>query len=142
MSAKEYLMQIRRLSDLIASNKRRIEELELNIGGIRAIDYYGDKVQASPNDVMADSIARLVDLQQDVIAQTVDLQNKKDAMMSKIRRLDDLRYVNLLTYRYIDCLRWEQIAVNMNETMRHIFRIHGKALAEFERANSDALKMS
>ena len=91
MSAKEYLMQIRRLSDLIASNKRRIEELELNNEGIRAIDYSGDKVQASSNDAMADSIARLVDLQQDVITQTVELQEKKAMIIGEIRRIDDFR---------------------------------------------------
>ena len=133
MSAKEYLMQIRRLSDLIASNKRRIEELELNIGGIRAIDYSGDKVQASPNDAMADSIARLVDLQQDVITQTVELQEKKNKILQEIRQIPDTDCVDILTYRYVDCDRWEDVEEKMGRTVRQLHRIQKRAYEEFEK---------
>ena len=133
MTAKEYLMQIHRLDEDIKSNRRRIEELKYSIGGIRAIDYAGDKVSGSNDpDPMASQIAQLVDLERKVNAETVDLQKAKDKIINEIRHIEDTRYVTLLTRRYVDCERWEQIAVDMNESIRHVFRIHGDALKAFK----------
>lgn len=133
MTAKEYLMQIHRLDEDIKSNRRRIEELKYSIGGIRAIDYAGDKVGGSSEpDSMAAQIAQLVDLERKVNAETVELLKKKDRIVREIRNVEDTRYVTLLTLRYVDCERWEQIAVDMNESIRHVFRIHGDALKAFK----------
>jgi hypothetical protein len=57
MTAKDYLSQVYKLSREIESNKRRIAELESEIGGLRAINYSGDKVQSSPVDALAEGIA-------------------------------------------------------------------------------------
>ncbi len=133
MTAKEYLMQIHRLDEDIKSNRRRIEELKYSIGGIRAIDYAGDKVGGSSEpDPMAAQIAQLIDLERKVNAETVELLQKKDRIVREIRSVEDTRYVALLTRRYVDCERWEQIAVDMNESIRHVFRIHGDALKAFK----------
>lgn len=136
MTAKEYLSQIHRLDEEIKANKRRIRELSADIGGVRAIDYSGDKVSGSNDaDPMASQIAKLIDMEGRVRAETIELQEKKDKIIREIRQLEDVRYVTLLTMRYVHCDRWEQIAVDMHLTIRWVYQMHGEALKAFEKLN-------
>lgn len=47
-------------------------------------------------------------------------------------QLEDGRFRAVLTERYLNNKRWEQIAVDMNYTYRNVIKIHGKALQQFE----------
>ena len=47
---------------------------------------------------------------------------------SRIRRVEDDNQRELLMYRYIKCMKWEDITVAMGYTWQHIHRIHSKAL--------------
>ena len=47
---------------------------------------------------------------------------------SKIRRVEDDNQRELLMYRYIKGMSWEDIAVKLNYTWRHVHRIHSQAL--------------
>lgn len=133
VNAKEYLMQIRRLDDQIKSNRRRIEELESDIAGIRAIDYSGVRVQSTKGDALADSVARLYDMKCELAVQTVELQEKKNKILQEIRQIPDTDCVDLLTYRYVDCDRWEDVEAKMNRTVRQLHRIQKRAYEEFEK---------
>lgn len=133
MTAKEYLMQIHRLDEDIKANKRRVIELESSIGNVKAVNYSGDKISGSGDpDTMAAQVARLVDLEAEINSETVQLQEKKNKIIGEIRNLEDTRYVVLLTMRYVDCSRWEKIAVDMNLTLRRVYQIHGRALNAFK----------
>ena len=133
MTTKEYLQQIHRLSEEIRCNRRRISEIESDISGLKAIDYSGDKVGGSSDpDQIASKVARLVDLEQRVAGETVELQEKKDTIIKEIRSMSDTRYITLLTMRYVECERWERIAVDMNLTIRWVYQMHGSALKAFE----------
>lgn len=133
MTAKEYLSQVYKLSREIESNKRRIAELESEIGGLRAIDYSGDKVQSSPVDSLSEGIARLDEIQRRLITDTVKLQRDKGRILEEIRSLPDTRCIEVLTLRYVDCKRWGKIEKEMHESRRTIFRIHGDALELFRK---------
>lgn len=50
----------------------------------------------------------------------------------KIERLEDEHEKDVLTYRYIKGLPWEDICVSMGYTWQHIHRIHSKALENFK----------
>lgn len=47
---------------------------------------------------------------------------------SRIRRVEDDNQRELLMYRYIKGMSWEDIAVKLNYTWRHVHRIHSQAL--------------
>lgn len=47
---------------------------------------------------------------------------------SRIRKVKDDNQRELLMYRYIKCMKWEDIAVAMGYTWQHVHRIHSKAL--------------
>lgn len=50
-----------------------------------------------------------------------------------IRSLDGPVIRQLLRYRYLELMSWEQMAAEMNYTERHIYRLHGAALKEARR---------
>lgn len=47
---------------------------------------------------------------------------------SRIRKVEDDNQRELLMYRYIKGMSWEDIAVKLNYTWRHVHRIHSQAL--------------
>ncbi len=54
-------------------------------------------------------------------------------MLQLISKLDNVLHRTLLIDRYINCLSWEEIALCMEMTERHIYRLHGNALIAAER---------
>ena len=54
---------------------------------------------------------------------------------SRIRKVKDDNQRELLMYRYIKCMKWEEIAVEMKYSWRNIHKIHSRALdsVDFEK---------
>lgn len=50
----------------------------------------------------------------------------------RIERLEDENEKDVLVYRYILGMKWEDIAVKMGYTWQHIHRIHSNALENFK----------
>lgn len=50
----------------------------------------------------------------------------------KIERLVDEDEKDVLFYRYIKLLKWEDICIKMNHSWQHVHRIHSKALNNFK----------
>lgn len=135
MSAKEYLQQIHRLDIEIKQHRRRIIELENEIGGLKAIDYSADRIQSTPQDRMPGGIARLIELQNEISHEMVVLQERKKRITSEINSLKNEQEAALLVFRYVDCLPWENIANEMHVSIRRVFQIHGDALDDFRKLN-------
>lgn len=49
-------------------------------------------------------------------------------VMQVIKKVDDLELQTLLEQRYLNFRTWEQIAVDMGYNVRHLYRMHDKAL--------------
>ena len=140
MSAKEYLQQIHRLDSEIRQHKRRIIELENEIGGLKAIDYSADRIQSTPQDRMPGGIARLVELQNELMGEVVLLQEKKRRITAEIGMIKDGSArkedeAHVLVLRYINCLDWKTIGDEMSLTERRVQQIHGHALEDFRKLN-------
>lgn len=50
----------------------------------------------------------------------------------KIERMDNEDEKDVLMYRYIKLMKWEDICVKMGHSWQHIHRIHRKALENFK----------
>lgn len=50
----------------------------------------------------------------------------------KIERMDNEDEKDVLTYRYIRLMKWEDICVKMNHSWQHTHRIHKRALENFK----------
>ena len=59
------------------------------------------------------------------------LDREIDALVeAAVEKLEDGRLRDVMRYRYIDGMKWEQIAVEMHYSYMQVCRLHGKALLE------------
>lgn len=128
MTAKEYLEYVRSLEIRLRMKEERIAQLQHDICSLQALDYAKDKITGgSPIDV-SDKIARLDELIRDTNREWDELIEMREQAKTFISKLESATQQEVLTKRYIQNKRWEQIAVEMNITWRHTFRIHRAAL--------------
>nr|DAD63278.1 MAG TPA: Protein of unknown function (DUF1492) [Caudoviricetes sp.] len=131
MTAKEYLEYVRSLEVRLRMKDSRISQLQRDICCIRALDYTKDRISGgSPVDI-SDKIARLDELIREANDEWDELIAERERAKTIIAKLESATQQEVLTKRYIQNKRWEQIAVEMNITWRHTFRIHRAALEEF-----------
>lgn len=131
MTAKEWLEYVRSLEVRLRMKEERIAQLQHDICSLQALDYAKDKITGgSPIDV-SDKIARLDELIRNTNREWDELIEMREQAKALIAKLESATQQEVLTKRYIQNKRWEQIAVEMNITWRHTFRIHRAALKEF-----------
>lgn len=131
MNAKEYLEYVRSLDIRLRMKDAQISQLQRDICCIRALDYTKDRISGgSPVDI-SDKIARLDELIRAANEEWDELIEMREQAKTLIAKLESATQQEVLTKRYIQNKRWEQIAVEMNITWRHTFRIHRAALDGF-----------
>ena len=77
---------------------------------------------------MADSVAKIVDLQVEIKQDIDELVDLKRDITQCIKTIGNTELQTLLELRYL-CLKiWEQIAAVMDYKIRHIYRLHNDAV--------------
>lgn len=135
LTAKGYLSQVRDIDGKLKRLQRNLESLKADMYSIKSTtDYDADKVQTSiVGDKLLNLIAKVDEMQQEIMDELVNLEKKKSIIISQIESLDDERYRTILHDRYICFMKWEEIAVDMHRDIRYVYRLHGRALQEFQR---------
>ena len=77
---------------------------------------------------MEDIIAKIVDLENEINDDIDKLVDLKAEITTVIKEVDDPELQSLLEQRYLNFRTWEQIAVDMGYNVRHLYRMHDKAL--------------
>lgn len=128
MTAKEYLSQARYL-DLRINNKIR-QVAMLHELATKCTSTISDMPRnPSPGrSAMADTIGKIIDLEAEINRDIDRLVDLKREMSGVINAVEDTQCQMLLEMRYICFRSWEEIAVEMNFNIRHIYRIHRQAL--------------
>lgn len=133
MTAKQYLSQISRLNKMIANKLTEIYQLKSIASNISVLNE-ADKVQTSGSkDRIGDMVSEIVDLEKEAkeyIDIYTDLRRK---IIVQIDAMPNENYYKVLFAKYIEEKTFEVIAEEMEYSWRQIIRIHGDALAEFER---------
>lgn len=133
MNAKEYLSRIRAINFQIQKKKEQLERLKDLQGQVRGFDYSGVKVQTSTHgDEALNKALDIMELEQDITNRIVMLEKTRAEIMAEISTLPKQIYVELLTLRYCDLERFEQIAVDMCFSFDRIRHLHSEALKSFQ----------
>lgn len=126
--ARTYLEQAYRIDQRINSKIEQVASLH-NLA-TKANSTLTD-MPGSPNrniHKMEDIIVKIVDLENEINQDIDMLVDLKTEIMQVIKKVDDLELQTLLEQRYLNFRTWEQIAVDMGYNVRHLYRMHDKAL--------------
>ncbi len=137
MTAEQYLSQIRTLEFKLERMRGQEKELRFKAKYLSSPSY-GEKVQYTPQGgALEKAVERYLTLANAAELAAVDLEEKKAEIQNRIERVEDFRLYQVLCFRYIDCLKFEEIESKMMYSYRQVRRLHKKALETFEECNSD-----
>jgi len=128
MTVKEYLGQAYRLDQRINSKLEQLESLNGLATKCTSTLTGMPKNPSRSTSMMADAVAKIVDLQAEINRDIDLLVDLKCEMVRVIKNVDHAEYQTLLELRYLCFKTWEQIAVDMNYSIDNVYRIHRKAL--------------
>lgn len=129
MTAKEYLNQAYRLDQRINSKLEQV--MSLRDLTTKATATMSDMPGGSRNVYkMQDIIGKIIDLENEINADIDQLVDLKREMVSAIKAVEDPEYQTLLELRYLCFKTWEQIAIEMDYSIQHIYRLRDKALTQ------------
>ena len=131
MEAKEYLESYRLIQTRINVLMSNIERLRAEAESV-SINLDGMPKGTATDDKMSRLVAEMADLEATLTDEMSGLYVRRMRIITQLGKLKSHKHQLLLQKRYIECKSWELIAVEMDITWRHCYRLHGSALAEFQ----------
>ena len=129
---KEFLMSYQK-------EKWRVRRLEEQLGELRQ-----NKMSPSvTNDGMphgtdkkdlSDYAVKVDEIEQELVTARYNRICAFQEVQRRIESMEDEREKDLLTYRYLKGLKWEEVCVRMDYKWRQVHRIHAKALKNLKMA--------
>lgn len=130
MTAKQYLRQAYRLNDLINSDLAELEQLKVlstsvsspNLSGMPSS---GTKKQEAP---FVNAVMKIIELEKVIDAEIDRFVDLKKEIRDVINKVPDNSQKLVLKLRYIQFLKWESVAAEMDLSLKQVHRIHNEAL--------------
>ena len=132
MNAKEYLSQARYLDHSINSKIQQLDQLNDLATKATSVMTGMPHNPSGSTSQMADTIVKIIDLQDEINRDINTLVDLKAGIMKLIKSVSCREYQTILEKRYLCFLSWEKIAATMDYDIRWLYRLHGKALEEVQ----------
>ena len=127
MTAKEYLGQAYRLDQRINSKLEQV--MSLRTLATKATSTLSDTPPSGTRNVhrMEDIIVKIIEMENEINRDIDNLVDLKREMVSVIKAVTDPEYQTILELRYLCFKSWEQIAVDINYSIQHIYSLRDRA---------------
>jgi len=130
LTAKEYLSQARFIDQRINAKMFQLQSLR-DLSTRVTVTLTG--MPRNPNPChMDDFIVKALDLENEIAADLQYLIELKAEITDTINRVESPECRMLLESRYLCFRTWEMIAIELFYDVRHVHRLHGKALREVD----------
>lgn len=120
---KQVCMSIDRITKSIIALRNRSATPVINYDGMPRAKVHHD---------LSEQFSLLDEKQKKVRELTVEKENIKKEILGKAEKLENDKEYDVILLRYIDLMKWENIADIMGYTFQHVHRIHASALRNFE----------
>ena len=130
--AKAYLWRVRDAERELKRLEEEYEQVKADILHIKAMEYDKDKVSRYRIGDLSDAIIVLEGYAARIGAQWGKIIALREDAKARINQLQDGRYRDVLTRRYLQGQSFEAIAVGMGFDYRWTRRLHNKALDRFQ----------
>ena len=137
LSAKDYLSQAYRIDHRINSKLEQIQSLRAL--STKATATLSDTPQSKGTrniHSMEDIIVKMIDLESEINADLNRLIDLKHEIITVVKCIDSPEYQTLLELRYLCFKTWEEIAVEINWSIRQVYYMHGEALKQVDKIRS------
>lgn len=142
MDKIEFLKRYMVLEDKIKKKKSYIDfcdERSLSISG----PSYGEKIGSNPNRNTEAPFVKWIYKKIEAEEQLREMEEQivvvKNEIEEVISRLENADYEKLLTYRYIDCLTWREIADLQYVSRATLYRWHDEAIEKLQIEKNETL---
>lgn len=141
MTAKQYLRQAYRLNDLINSDLAELEQLKVlstsvsspNLSGMPSS---GTRKQEAP---FVNAVMKIIELEKVIDAEIDRFVDLKKEIRDVINKVPDNSQKLVLKLRYIQFLKWESVASEMDLSLKQVHRIHNEALKNLKLPYSEMM---
>lgn len=134
--AKTYLKRIEVTEEYIRQSQNELDAYREMASGVSGIDYSADKVQSSPkDDTMVNAVLRILKKEEEIEKKIIEWTEERSAIVQKIQKMREPRYMKVLYERYVNHKSFEEIAVMMNYEYSYIRKLHIEALVSFEKTH-------
>lgn len=135
MTAKEYLQQLCRADVIINQRIQEKADLRSRLFSIGSMDYAKERVQMTlpTGSGYEREIVKLIDLENEIDGLIDTYVNLKHKVIEQLHELNNIDQIKILYKRYVLGEKFEQIAVDLNFSIRNVYKIHGHALQEFQK---------
>jgi DNA-directed RNA polymerase specialized sigma subunit len=127
-NVKEYLSQAFHIDKQLKSKLEQLSVLrELATTTTQPLS----DMPGSPNrntDRMEKAIIKIMDMEKEISEEVDVLLDLKNQIAQCIKKVEDIDCQLILEFRYLCFMSWEDIAAEMNFTVRNVHILHGKAL--------------
>ncbi|MDY2986122.1 MAG: hypothetical protein SOR77_00670 [Peptoniphilus sp.] len=79
-------------------------------------------------DQMSEGISTIIDIENELNESITKLKEKRDWIYTCINDVEDLMQRCILKQRYLDGMKFEELAFRNNMSWRHMHRVHAEAL--------------
>jgi DNA-directed RNA polymerase specialized sigma subunit len=131
-TVKEFLRMVREAPSVVARKERECQQLIEMRTRLESTTQamVPDRVQSGGGVCREDLLVKMIDKEME-LTKTVDhWVALREMATTMIDSLTDERSRQVLTAYYLEHLTWEQVAVHVGYSWRHVHRIHGEALQE------------
>lgn len=118
-----------------------IARLESEVDSLKAMDYSNDRVSGRETSDICDRIIIKEERISKVVVESARLVEQFEMARRLICTMPTLMYQNVLLERYILNNSLKVVAKNLNFSVRGMFKIHGKVLAEFGDCSQKCIKV-
>ena len=136
MRAKEYLMQIRKIEGQIQQIEAEIRSLRDEQIVLRSPWPDGQPHGTGKSDPVGNQAVKIADkiaeLEVKALKKRGELWAKRSEIIETIGLVQDARLNRLLWLRYVQGVSFEEVAVDMHYTYRHVISLHGEALKQID----------
>ena len=136
---KEYLKQVFRIEkhieNLITERKNILTLLEKCTSTTAGYESDGSTSGTHANNAennIVNYISALQDYESKLRMQITEMLMAKEKLKQIIENVPNYEHRQILYKRYICFEKWEQIAVDMNWSIRQVYKLHGRALENIE----------
>ncbi len=126
---KKYLSQYSKIDRLIDSKLLECEKWRARAEKMSPSYSALPKANSGENSLEL-AVEHIVELEKEIDKEVDKLVELRRSIQQAIYAIEDDHLKELLEYRYIKGMKWEEVAVKMNYDYRWVLRLHGKALSQ------------